>query len=79
MRAQSEEDWAQIQLRLRHGEMLTLLLLLGADTGLVWIPNPKKAARLSSAPCCNDWGQWVLSIRKHPTVRSAQYLLAETK
>ena len=39
LRAQSGEDWAQIQLRLRQGETLTPLLPLGADAGLVWIPK----------------------------------------
>ena len=39
LRAQSGEDWAQIQLRLRQGETLTPLLPLGADAGLIWIPK----------------------------------------
>ena len=39
LRAQSGEEWAQIQLRLRQGETLTPLLPLGADAGLIWIPK----------------------------------------
>ncbi len=39
VRVQSEEDWAQIQLRLRQGETLTPLLPLGVDAGLIWIPK----------------------------------------
>jgi len=39
LRAQSGEEWAQIQLRLRQGETLMPLLPLGADAGLIWIPK----------------------------------------
>ena len=39
LRAQNENDWGQIQLRLRQGETLSPLLPLGADSGLVWIPK----------------------------------------